>query len=218
MIGWIKDLPDWTIGLALGGAAWFSVGYAVLAPRAMENDLVRDVYPACLSQLESEQANAIEQATQQKERDIENRRAEATRILKIRQRELREAKTQIDLYGSITRTFNESGLGAIVPNVLPKVDVPSRGQVERLEREVAEKLKAINLPVEISFPRAPSEDLMKTCACAGIQAVAGQRTNYAISVASFRLISPAEISSLKQKTAEALRVKSCGEPAWESFR
>ncbi len=217
MIGWIKELPEPLVGAVIGGAAWFGIGYAVLAPRAMENDLVRDVYPACMEQLEAEQTRAIDKATERKRSNVENARAEKRRELLTRQAELGEVEKQLEIYQSMKGALDSSGLGVFTPNILPPVELPSPADVERMQKNVAQGLAALQLPIEVSFPRVPSEEVMKTCMCAGLQAVAGERTNYAISMASFRLVSPTGISSVKQGVAETLRMKSCGKPVWEEY-
>lgn len=215
MIGWIKDLPDWSIGALLGGAAWYGVSYAALAPRAMENDLVSEVYPACMAQLGADQESALSKAEDRKRSDAEYERKEALKTLHKREADLSEMKTQLSYYNSMRRTYRDSGLGALIP--LPQVEVPSAADIERSENALRKQRAALKLPIVINLPRAPSAALMKTCSCAALQALTGARSDYAVSMASFRLIAPTDVSSLKQDVAQVIRVKSCGDHPWEKL-
>ena len=214
MIGFLKDLPDWSVGALLGGAAWFSVGYAVLAPRAMENDLVADVYPDCVAQLEEEQEHTLSRAEDRARRNAKYETEDAMRTLRARASELHQKRIELRYYHEAKRGLCSTGICELMPMALPEVNL----SVDDIDRELSvirKKTAALDVPFDIELPRAPSEELLKTCYCAAMQALAGKRTNYAISMASFRLISPTEISSVKQGVAEALRLKSCGTQPWE---
>ena len=216
MIGWIRDLPDWATGLLMAWGAWFAVSYTVLAPRAMENDLERDVYPACVAELEADQERALIASEQQIRAAAEAERDDKLRQLRVRENELREAQSQLDYYETLRRTYRNSGLGRIMP--LPQANLPSAADVAEMRQRIAAARERLGDAIHIeALPRAPSGELLKTCACAAATAVAGKRTNYALSMASFRLVSPMEISTVKQDVARTIRLSSCGKLQWEQF-
>lgn len=213
MISFLKDLPDWMMGTALAGSAWFAAAYGVLTPRAMENGLQAEVYPACMAQLEAEQTAALEGKTKVATREAEYARDEALSAIRTRLSDLAELEQKVSAYELVLKTYRESGLGMLVP--LPDMAMPSREEIEAQKKDLLKKAAAIDLPVAISFPPAPSSALMKTCACAAATAIAGKRTSYAISLASFRLVSPAEVSGVKGAVMGALKTDVCGAKPWE---
>jgi hypothetical protein len=213
MISFLKDLPDWMMGTALAGSAWFAAAYSVLTPRAMENDLQAEVYPACMAQLEAEQTAALEDKTKAATREAEYARDEALSAIRSRLSDLADVEQKVIAYELLVETYRKTGLEILIP--LPDIPMPSREQIETQRRELQRKLTAIDLPVAISFPPAPSSALMKTCACAAATAIAGKRTSYAISLASFRLVSPAEVSGVKGAVMGALKTDVCGAKPWE---
>ena len=215
MIGWMKDLPDPVVGCLAAGGAWFGVSYALLAERAMNNDLEQDVYPVCIAQLDEEQTIAIDEAVERATEKAKYARKEAMRQLRIRQDELSEAKTKLSYYEEMKRAYRNSGLGAFMK--VPNIDVPSVAEVEEMQRDVTARIQTLNVPINISYPRIPKPELLKRCACAAAMAVAGKRTSYAISMASFRLVSPAEISNLKSDVSNAVKLDICGAKQWENL-
>ncbi len=215
MINFIKDLPDPVVGCAAAGAAWFGVCYAFLAERAMNNDLEEDVYPVCIAQLDDEQTIAIDEAVRRAAEKAESARSQAMRELRERQSELAEARNQLSYYESMRRMYRDSGLGDLFP--IPDIDVPTVDEVDAMQRNVSERMQALNIPINIDYPRVPKPELLKRCACAATTAVAGKRTSYSISLASFRLVSPSDVSSLKSDVSQAVNLDICGQKPWENL-
>jgi hypothetical protein len=213
MISFLKDLPDWMMGTALAGSAWFAAAYGVLTPRAMENDLQAEVYPACMEQLEAEQTAALEDKTKAATREAEYARDEALSAIRTRLSELMQIENELAAATAVKDMLDRTGLPDILG--LPEIALPSREEIEAEKAKLLQKAAAIDLPVAISFPPAPSSALMKTCACAAATAIAGKRTSYAISLASFRLISPAEVSGVKGAVMGALKTDVRGAKPWE---
>lgn len=213
MIGLIKDLPDWMMGAALAGGAWFAAAYSFLAPRAMEDALQGDVYPACIAQLDAEQTIALDEAVKSATREAEYARDEALRAVRARLSVLAEVEKELSAYEMVRKLYGDSGLGMLVP--MPDIKLPSRAEIEQEQSALRQKIAAIDLPITISYPRVPTAALMKTCACAAATAVAGKRTSYALSLASFKLISPAEVSGVKGAVFDALKTDVCGAKPWE---
>lgn len=213
MISLLKDLPDWMMGTALAGTTWFATAYGFLAPRAMDDALQADVYPACIEKLDAEQTVALDEALKEATREAEYARDAVLRSVGVRLSELAELERELTAYELMVETYRRSGLGKLFP--LPDVDLPSRDQIGAQKAALEQELAALDVPLNISFPRVPKAELMKTCLCAGASAVAGKRTSYAISLASFRIISPAEVSGVKGAVMDALKTDVCGARPWE---
>ena len=212
MIGQLDKIPEPIMGASLAVLGWFGLCYTALTPRILEAES-ESVIPACMAQLEAERDDAFETLAQRAENDrrrvidrIESEISDKTAKLQQLETLSRTARTYSGLLG-------QSGLSRLAPQLeLPE---PKSEDLEALRKGIRDARAAIqNLP-PISFPRAPESELLKTCACAAMQSVAGKRTDYAISLASFRLIEPEAISQTKTDMGEALRMDACGTPSWE---
>lgn len=213
MISLLKDLPDWMMGTALAGTTWFAAAYGFLAPRAMDDALQEDVYPACVERLNTEQTVALDEALKTATHEAGYARDEALRSIRAGLSELEELKRERTAYELTVKIFRDSGLQRLIP--LPEVDLPTHEQINAQWAALQQKMAALNAPLKISFPRVPKPELMKTCLCAGASAVAGKRTSYAISLASFRIISPEEVTGVKGAVMDALKTDICGTRPWE---
>lgn len=215
MIGILKDLPDWATGSVAAGALWFSGAYGVLAPRAMEADVERDVLPSCVEQLEAEQDRVLARETEYREEERTRKIDEASRQLRARERDLREIESAIMQARTLQGMMDDSGIGMF----MPRVDhaLPSAKDLERAKAQVAQAREALTNIPEITLPRLPSSALMETCSCAALETLAGRRTDYAISLASFRLVNPSSIASVKSDMTQALRWNGCGGKPWEQL-
>ncbi len=51
MIDTLQKLPDSFIGMMLAASIWFGLNYAILAERAMDRTVRRDIVPGCINDL-----------------------------------------------------------------------------------------------------------------------------------------------------------------------
>lgn len=216
MIGLLRELPDYAFGGAAAAAVWYGAVYATLAPRAMDNDLQADVYPACLSELKADQERTLSKAEERERRRLESQRENIRRELNAKLGELSQAKIEVQSYSAIKRTYDQSALTKLIPNVLPRIDVPSVSEIEAIEKTIRAKRQALSQKIDIKLPRAPSDQLLHACVCAGQVALTGKRNSYALSLASFRLVSPDSIASLKSSVSEIIRADACGTLPWKA--
>jgi hypothetical protein len=214
MMGLLRELPDWSVGVLLGGAAWFAVSYIFLAPRALTGELESEIYPACFAKLEADQDRAIERATTDALTKAKYMKESLLREIKTHEADIQAMEQKLFFYEELKRIYDETDLGAFMP--LPNIGVSS-SSLKAKKLAIEALIEKLDQPFNVVFPRAPSADLVKTCACAAAQAIAGQQMNYAVSMASFRLLSPTDISSVKQTVAENLNMNSCGIPNWKNF-
>ena len=212
MIGQLDKIPEPILGASLAALGWLGLCYTALTPRILETES-QNVIPACMAQLEAEQDDALETMT----RRAENGRQ---RIVDRLEGEISQKAAKLKELETLSRTartysglLGQSGLSLLAPQLeLPE---PKPEDLAALRKSIRGARAAIqNLP-PISLPRAPDSELLKTCTCAAMQSVAGKRTDYAISLASFRLIEPEAISQTKADMSEALRINACGTPSWE---
>ncbi|MEL7128227.1 MAG: hypothetical protein AAGK23_01650, partial [Pseudomonadota bacterium] len=118
-------------------------------------------------------------------------------------------------YDMVRRQFDETGIGLFLPP--PPPDLPSIADFEGIQADIQRAKDSIaNLP-PISLPRLPDSELMGTCACASLEALAGRRADYAVSLASFRLITPERVASAKDDVSRTLRFSACGSKPWENL-
>lgn len=58
MIDFLNRIPDFLIGPAIAASLWFGFNYTVLADRAMEGRLEKEIVPQCARDLEGAERNA----------------------------------------------------------------------------------------------------------------------------------------------------------------
>lgn len=215
MFGPLRDLPEFLTGGLIAAAAWYGVSYVILAPRAMSEDAEAKFVPACLEQLESEQDRALSEAGDLKERERANRVSDLRRTIRSRTRQIREAQTAMAQYRAVRRQFRASGLDALLPP--PPPDILTEEDIASLQQEVTEAETALNSLPPITLPRLGSDELAGTCACAAIEGMAGRRADYALSLASFRIVTPESVSAAKNDVSRAVRFSACGSRPWEDL-
>ena len=221
MMGLIRELPDWATGGVTAGAIWFGVSYVVLAPRAMDEEQEKAM-PPCIEQLESEQERAIADATERATDRWESEQRSKLSEIAREERNLRELRSQVDAYEMTSGAIMSSPLGDLLGATgvqMPRMpNVPSSADVRRMQQDIRRARAAVERQIpEIDFPRVPRAELMQTCACATLKALAGKRTDYAMSLASFRLIGTEKISNTRSDFAGFLRWDGCGDKPWEDL-
>ena len=209
MIGPLKDMPDYMIGAALAGIGWFGFCYAELAPRALDDELQNDIYPACVAQLEDEQERYVHA-------EESRLMSEAKRARDKTLKELERQQLKLAQFEQVKGLYDQSGLTDLMRGF--GVNVPmSKEQSRTLRRKIRRmKMEMRDLPA-ITLPRTPSADLMKTCTCAGLQAATGLKTGYAISLASFRVVPPTATETLKTKISNITQTNICGDKPWRAL-
>lgn len=217
MMNIIRDMPDWMTGTAIAGLGWFGFCYSTLTERKMEEEVRTNVMPACIKQLEAEQEKFLTRLT----RDAsERRKIEVGRLqdrIRSRENRLSEIIGDKELYAQTHDSVCRQ-LGAFCV-VLPDYSgvLPGKEEIQKAKAEIASLRAELDAIPPIILPRAPQSELLSTCTCAAIQSLAGKRTDYALSLASFRLFSPEGITSSKKDLAQTLRFDACGKPSWESL-
>ena len=205
MMSVVRDLPDGTFGLILAGACHFAVCYTVLAPRAMEAHLNAEVTPICTATLAAEQNRALE-----------NAREEDSRARLRTQRELGRVETQLNALEQVTSVYEQSGLNDLFGALGVPTQSISNGDLAALRAQADQMRSVLQSVPDFSHLTASAGQLLQTCSCAAFQAVAGQRTSYAISLATFRLIEPAEVVGVTDATLRAVGGSSCGQLPWRT--
>ncbi|MEO0612472.1 MAG: hypothetical protein AAFY83_04045 [Pseudomonadota bacterium] len=207
------------MGTALAGAAWYGVSYTVLAPRAMEQDKVQEIVPECAIDLEAKQNIHVANALTQAKQAAIYAKEETARKLRVRQRDLRGQLAEASALNQVMQINQQSGLsdllGALgMPTSIP---IPNTDHIEGELNRIAGRLRDINIPETISIPKAPRLDLVKSCVCAAGEAIAGKRTAYTISMASFRTITPEKLLNVKSDLNNAFETDICNAKPWESY-
>ncbi|MEO1015185.1 MAG: hypothetical protein AAFX08_08355 [Pseudomonadota bacterium] len=215
MIGLLRDLPDWSTGAMMGGVAWFGIAYGVLAPRAMQFDQERDIVPSCMETLRETEGVAIDRAVKRRIEDAEFESRELRRKLNNRLDELREARIELLSYDMLKSSLCGSGICDLLPMKMPEVGF-GIDDVDQEIGEIKDRLSTLRAP-DISIPRVPETEVLQTCACAAGTVLAGKKTSYALSLASFRVFSPEDVGTMKSELARTLRMDACGIPAWEDL-
>lgn len=203
MLATLRDLPDGAIGLMAAGTLHFALCYVVLAPRAMEAHFEKAITPQCIAMLSAEQDAAISRA----QRDDAERRNRA-------QGELSRLDQQIMAVEQMYQLNQKSGFASLMGAMGIPAPALGANQLSMLKQKSNNLREALNRAPDFSHLRANASDLARTCSCAAMQAAAGKRTSYAISLASFRLIEPSEISQTTQGALRIAQGSACGAPAW----
>ena len=214
MMGWLRELPDGALGVMVAGAAWFGTAYW-LSDRAMVAEASETLLPSCVSQLEDEQERALSRASEHAEQDRANKVDDLQSNIRRKESRLRDLRATLNQYREFSHLYNGSGLGALVQ--MPMAGMPTEDDLKAAEAEIANLKAALTKLPSISFPRVPSRELRETCTCAMMEALGDKRTDYALSLASFRLIAPQAVTSAKSDMASALRWDACGAKPWREF-
>lgn len=199
MVSWIKDLPEWATGMTAAAALWFATAYVVLAPRAMELQAQAEMAPSCVAQLEQAKAKRLADAEARRQR--EQGAAE---------RRLRDAETRLAAAEALTGAMEASGLGGLMQGMGMPMGEAGLADPAALRGEIARIKQKLASPADIAAIAISSADTAATCACAAFKAIAGQRLDYALSLASFRVIAPSEIGASASSVADIARGGACG--------
>lgn len=215
MIGHLKDIPDPVIGVFAAGSLWLGVCYGALTQRVMDADMQNDMLPACMAQLKAEQEAVLETALYNaKQKRVENIDRLERRI-KHAAEELYKQESTNAMVGAYGRMLRKDGLDLLFPHI--NLLTPNNDEVNALKTEIAKAEAAIKSLPQISFPRVPDSEIFTTCSCAAVQTMSGKRMDYAISLASFRLIEPEAVAQTKKDMEALLQADACGKPAWEYY-
>ncbi len=214
MVGLVRDLPDWAVGILIACLGWFMAAY-MLAPRAMEAEASEKVVPSCLEKLEAEQERALAEATERAEEERNSKISELKRLIARKESSLREVEALVSQYRQMSGLLRQNGLGFVMPDV--SGSLPTQEELDALRAEVRDAKRILaNIP-EINLPRMPSGELMETCTCAAMETLGSRRTAYAVYLASFRQIAPQSMSNIKSDVANILRWDACGDKPWEAL-
>jgi len=219
MLQLLRELPDWALGLGTGVIAWYGLAYTVLAERALERDVKEKATPTCLSQLQSDQNKTRARVKEHRTAILTEKKLTALNALRGELTQLKALSLKLELVEQANDIVKDTAIGNMLKTYMPMAQIPSTDEIakrsEQLEKTISEWE---NVSINLTFPEASLEQIQATCSCAITQAIVGEKTNYAISLASFRIIAPTEISNIKNSVADVLNVKGCGEQPWESFR
>ncbi len=213
----IKELPEPVMGVSIAALGWFGFCYGVLSPRVMEADKEISVFPACIEELNAAQDQILARLT----KDGGEERARTIEPIKNRIASKEAQIFEIEEKRKYLKTTRDTICQDLGPfcNYFPDYSqsLPSAAEVKKMRAEL-NKLKSNldNLP-PISLPKAPDSELLATCTCASAQAIAGKRSDYTISLTSFRLIQPASITKAKSDMSAILKIDGCGKPSWEKL-
>lgn len=215
----LKDVPDWMMGTMLAGAAWYGVSYTVLAPRAMERDKVQEIVPECALQLDGEQDIYVTDALKRAKEAAQYAREESIRNFRVRQNQLRSSMGEMMAIDQLNQVYDNSGLGDLLDSfgMRPNIPVPDVSDIQREINDISGRIRALNVPEKITIPKAPRLELIKSCACAAGEAIAGKRSAYTISMASFRTVRPEKLITLKSDVTNVLNANTCGPKPWENL-
>lgn len=203
MLSMVRDLPDGAVGLAIAGTLHFGLCYGVLAPRAMEAHLSAEVTPICTAALSAEQDRALEDAQE-----------EYSQVRLRAQTELGRAETQLNALEQVTSVYEQSGLNDLFGALGVPTQSISNGDLDALRAQADRMRSILQSTPDFSHLTANAGQLMQTCRCAALQAAMGQRTSYAVSLATFRLVQPAEVAGVTDATLQAVGGSVCGELPW----
>lgn len=205
MLSFFRDLPDGALGLMVALALHFGLCYVVLAPRAMEAQLESEVTPVCTASLSAEQDRALSEAQQEDAQTRSRARLELGRL-----------ETQLNAFQQVSDLYRQSGINDLLGSFGVSTQTVSSEEIAALRRQ-AEGLRSIlNRAPDFSALQASATELLQTCTCAALQAAAGKRTSYAISLATFRLVEPDDVSGVTDATLRAAGGSSCGELPWRN--
>ena len=213
----LRDMPDWMTGAAVAGLGWFGVCYTALAPRAMDGVVETEIIPSCTSALAQEQDAALAQAEKRALSEREQTVQRLQRSIAAKRGDLRLHDYARSEYERVNRALGGIVDMGLFPDLTQTLmsDEEVRDTKAALERQTAQ---LNNLPA-IELPRVDAAGLAQTCGCAAAGVMNSARTEYAVSLASFRLVTPDEISTLKDDVSRSLRYSgsACGSKPWENL-
>lgn len=209
----IREIPDWGIGTITGMGMWGFFAFNTLAPRAMENDQQQEIIPACFAQLRQDEGQAIDhhitKLTREARREMDYRR---TRIEDELDEALEEL-AEIEVTGMAIEHYNSTPLAMLAP--LPDFNLsadPLKKRIAAFEEEIA----SLRVP-DFEVPKAPSSEVMEACGCSVSIAFGGAQMAYGLSLASFRIWTPEEMTHAKSGWADILQTDKCGQRSWEAL-
>lgn len=214
MIGALTNLPDWATGASIAALGWFGVCYAELAPRVLEADIKQDAIPKCVQMIEAEQDRELDRARQDLTRQREVRLEQLQNEVRRAASRLREMESTLAQWRAYQNMMHGSGLGGLFQMPDMGAALPTEADIEAARSQVAAAREALANVPDIELPRMPSAEIAETCTCAALQTLSGERKNYAISLASFRLISPGDVSAAQNQMSQIVRWNGCGEKPW----
>ncbi len=215
MMNGLHNLPDWMIGTSIAALAWFGLCYVELAPRALANEVEENTVPLCVEQLELDQSRTLSRLYDDRTRERESRTEQIQNKIRIASDRLRQMRGAVDTWNDYQDMLNQSGLSMFIPT--PQGAVPTQSELNAAQEEIdAARNVLANLP-EITLPQMPSSEVAAICSCAALQAFAGERKNYALSLASFRLLSPSDVGDAQDRLSQVLNWTGCGEKTWETL-
>ena len=197
--------------------AWFGVSYAFLAPRALEHDVRQDIVPECALELKGKQEIAVADALERAKEAARYAREDAIRKLRVRQNQLRSSMGEFIALDQLNQVYDNSGLGALLDSfgMRPNIPVPEVADIQAEIDAISQRIHHLKIPEKISIPKAPNIELVKACMCAAGETVAGKRSAYAVSLASFRMVQPEKLLNLKSDMAAVLNTNICNAKPWE---
>ncbi|MEL6857410.1 MAG: hypothetical protein AAFO74_03425 [Pseudomonadota bacterium] len=206
----LHDIPDWATGVLAASAAFYGFCYLALAPRVIADE-TNDALPLCIQSLEIEQERFLSDIERGKTKERDAEVESIQRKINAKRAWVNEVRRKSQAYRDLRRAL-PLGLGPDVSAALP-----TQKDLADAEAEIAKlKTRLANLP-QISLPRAPESELLTTCTCAVMASMGGQRADYSLHLASFRLVKPEALSNTQKVVGDALRWDQCGTPSWEAF-
>ncbi len=174
-----------------------------------------DMLPACMKQLKAEQEAVLETALYNAQQKRVENIDRLERRIKHTAEKLYEQEATNAITGMYKGLAREYGIDKLVPQL--EYLRPNTDEVNALKSEIAKAKARLNSLPQISFPRVPDSEILTTCSCAAVQTMSGKRMDYAISLASFRLIEPEAVTQTKKDMEALLQADACGKPAWEHY-
>jgi len=217
MITILKELPDWMMGTMLAGAGWFSVSYTVLAERALQQQVSEEIIPQCTLQLEGEQDIAVRETLSRLQEKARYARETTIDRLKRRRANLNQQLNKIQAARLVYDQYNRTGLGEVLRStgMMPAMPaLPATGPIHAELKSIRTEIARLAIPDTITIPKVPAQKLASACLCAASDVVAGKKTATAISMASFRVINPDALLSLKSDVTDALNLSHCDARPW----
>ena len=213
MMSLIRELPEWASGLLTAAAIWLAIVYTTLTPRVVEAEIKNNLMPQCVRQLEQEQSSFLRRLTRERKDERGQKIEQAKRHIRIQAQELKKMHAAREAYDLLKKVYDDSGLSALIP--VPTAGFPTDEEIANIKQDIqSAKVFLQSLP-PISVPSAPRGELVKLCSCAALSNMASKRTDFTISLASFRMITPEGLSNTRQEISQTMNWKGCGQKPWK---